>query len=311
MGDGGDGRNREPVHQPSAAHTGDRDRRRDERRAGDGDRGGAAVRGDHPGRLAEHHEPGRGREKEHERQRPEDGPTPLVLFRGRHRRAGRERDAGARDQPRADQARHPEDRGERAESGADTERANAPSEKGSRDHGARGIQTHEVPIHQAMVSRDGEVHDLLREDIGGAAPGAEAQAVAHRELEQVACRRRQRDAEHGRRRADEHQNGRGSKTVDVGREVCAARESRGGEREDERELGAAQSEERLERLQEHAERVERAERKIEHSGGGNRAPRARPRRSVDDGATWPGGGRDCRSGGSGGGLARRGRRSPR
>ena len=130
------------------------------------------------------------------------------------------------------------------------------------------------------MSRDREVHGLLREDVRRAAAGAEEHAVPDGELQQAARRRGEHGAERGQRRAREHEPRRGRERVDVRRDVPADAESRCRECEDDRELRAAQPEQSFHRLQEDAERVERAERKIEHGGGGDRAPRARPR--VED-----------------------------
>src|SRR5205814_2031223 len=88
--------------------------------------------------------------------------------------------------------------------------------------------------------------------------------------------RRQRDADRARGRAAEHEQRRRRVGVHVGRQVHAAAEPDRGEAEDEREIGAVQREQALQRLQEHAERIERAEREIERGGRGDRAPCARP-----------------------------------
>jgi len=96
------------------------------------------------------------------------------------------------------------------------------------------------------------------------------------ELHQSARCRGEDDAECAHDPAEQHEHRGRREPVDVRREVHAGAESRRGQAEDERELGAAQSEQGLQRCEEHAERIERAERGIEHGGRRDRAPRARP-----------------------------------
>jgi hypothetical protein len=61
---------------------------------------------------------------------------------------------------------------------------------------------------------------------------------------------------------------------ELGGQVHSDAEARGGEREDEREIAAAQAQQRFQRFQEDAECVERAERRVQDGGGGDGAPRA-------------------------------------
>src|SRR5206468_2040378 len=86
------------------------------------------------------------------------------------------------------------------------------------------------------------------------------------------------------------------------------------QREDEREVGSAHPEQRLERLQENTERVERAERKVEHGGGHDGAPGARPDRGVVHDAPGNYGNRAAtrmRARGAASGVTTALRRSPR
>ena len=195
--------------------------------------------------------------------------------------AGRgERHAGSRDQPRAEHAGGADHGGERPERGADAEGADAPAEERRREHRAGREEADDVAVHEAVASSHGQVDDLLHEDVARAAAGAEEYAVPEGQLGQAAGARGERDAQGTRGGAGGDQDRWRRQAIDVGRHVHPDAEAGGGEPEDEREVGAAQPEQGLQRLQEHAERVERAHGQVERGGRRDHAPRARPDAGV-------------------------------
>jgi hypothetical protein len=125
-----------------------------------------------------------------------------------------------------------------------------------------------------VAPRHRQVHRLLHQDVARAAAGAEENAVPERELGQAARGRRERHAQAARDGAGQHEQRWRRETIDVGHQVHPHAEPRGREREDEREVGAAEPEQRFQRLQEHAERVEGPDRKVERGGRRDHAPRA-------------------------------------
>src|SRR5437588_122527 len=82
------------------------------------------------------------------------------------------------------------------------------------------------------------------------AAGAEEDTVPDRELGQTGRGGGERGAERAGDRTAEHEDRRRGDPVDVGRQVHADTETGGREREDEGEVGPAQAEQRLQRLQE-------------------------------------------------------------
>jgi len=132
--------------------------------------------------------------------------------------------------------------------------------------------------------------------------------------DEAAGRRGHRSAQRPRGGAAQDQRRNGRDAEEMRHEEHARAESGRRQREDEREVGSAHPEQRLERLQENTERVERAERKVEHGGGHDGAPGARPDRGVVHDAPGNYGNRAAtrmRARGAASGVTTALRRSPR
>ena len=137
-----------------------------------------------------------------------------TLLRSEHDPAGRDRKAHARprEEPGAKGPGGRDGDGEAGQRGAHADGRPGPPEHGRTDHGAGGVQAHQVPVGEPVPARESEVHRLLHEDVAGPAGGAEEDAVAEGELRQPLGGRGEQRAESAGGRAPEDQTRRRRET---------------------------------------------------------------------------------------------------